>query len=49
MADAQYLSERIPGAELAELNAAHLSNVEQSTAFTNAVGDFLSRKGMQHG
>jgi 3-oxoadipate enol-lactonase len=49
MPDAQYLSERIPGAELAELNAAHLSNVEQATAFTTAVGDFLSRKEMHNG
>ncbi|MBI3477102.1 MAG: 3-oxoadipate enol-lactonase [Acidobacteria bacterium] len=49
MADAQYLTERIPGSVLAELNAAHLSNVEQAGAFTNAVADFLSRKGMHNG
>jgi 3-oxoadipate enol-lactonase len=49
MADAQYLIERIPGSVLAELNAAHLSNVEQATAFTHAVADFLSRKGIHNG
>jgi len=49
VADAQYLIERIPGSVLVELNAAHLSNVEQAKAFTNAVGDFLSGKGMHNG
>jgi len=41
-ADAELLRERIPGARLVTLPAAHLSNVEQPTAFTNAVLAFLS-------
>jgi 3-oxoadipate enol-lactonase len=42
-ADAQFLAERIPGAAKVELNAAHLSNVEQADAFTEAVRHFLSK------
>jgi 3-oxoadipate enol-lactonase len=41
--DANFLADRIPGAERIELNAAHLSNVEQAGAFTEAVSNFLSR------
>jgi 3-oxoadipate enol-lactonase len=41
-ADAELLRARIPGARLITLPAAHLSNVEQPTAFTNAVLEFLS-------
>ena len=41
--DALFLKERIRGAVAVELNAAHLSNVEQPEAFTQAVSDFLSR------
>ena len=41
--DAQFLADRITGAERIELNAAHLSNVEQAGAFTEAVSHFLSR------
>jgi 3-oxoadipate enol-lactonase len=41
--DAHFLAERIPGATEQALAAAHLSNIEQSDAFTKAVGDFLSR------
>lgn len=40
-ADARFLAERIPGARYVELDAAHLSNLEQSTLFTSAVLDFL--------
>jgi 3-oxoadipate enol-lactonase len=42
-ADAQYLVKEIRGAASVELNAAHLSNVEQAEAFTEAVISFLSR------
>jgi len=39
-ADAQYLANHIQGAAIVELNAAHLSNVEQADAFTQAVSYF---------
>jgi 3-oxoadipate enol-lactonase len=39
--DGRYLHERIPAAQYCELNAAHLSNVEQSAAFLQAMLDFL--------
>jgi len=42
-ADAQFLISRIRGAEIVELDAAHLSNVEQAEAFTDATSTFLSR------
>jgi 3-oxoadipate enol-lactonase len=41
--DAHFLKDRIPGAVEVELPAAHLSNVEQAEAFTEAVRQFLSR------
>jgi 3-oxoadipate enol-lactonase len=41
--DAHFLKDRIPGAAEVELPAAHLSNVEQADAFTEAVSYFLSR------
>jgi 3-oxoadipate enol-lactonase len=37
----KFVCDNIPGARLVELDAAHLSNVEQSESFTNAVLDFL--------
>jgi 3-oxoadipate enol-lactonase len=40
--EAQFLSDHIPGAIKVELAAAHLSNVEQATAFTQAVSNFLA-------
>jgi 3-oxoadipate enol-lactonase len=40
-ADAQLLAGSIPGAQLVELDAAHLSNIEQADAFNEAVLDFL--------
>lgn len=43
LADAQFLTQRIKGAEEVELAAAHLSNVEQAEAFTQAVGNFISK------
>jgi 3-oxoadipate enol-lactonase len=41
-ADAKFISERLPGAQYVELNAAHLSNVEDEARFTTEVGDFLA-------
>jgi len=41
-ADGEALRAAIPGAHLVSLRAAHLSNIEQSDAFTAAVRDFLS-------
>lgn len=40
--DADFLVNRIQGAAKLELHAAHLSNVEQPAAFTEAVENFLS-------
>ena len=39
--DGQFLSARIPGARYVELNAAHLSNIEQAKQFTAEVSSFL--------
>jgi 3-oxoadipate enol-lactonase len=39
--DAQKLTEKIPGARYIELPAAHISNVEAATRFTNEVSAFL--------
>ena len=41
-ADGRFLAERIRGARFVELNAAHLSNVEDEARFTEEVGDFLA-------
>ena len=41
--DANFMAERITGSKKVELNAAHLSNIEQAALFTEAVGTFLSR------
>jgi 3-oxoadipate enol-lactonase len=41
--DAHFLAAKIPGANESELDAAHLSNVEQAEAFTKTVSSFLSR------
>ena len=40
-ADAQFLTSRIGGSKSVELDAAHLSNVEQDAAFTEALECFL--------
>jgi 3-oxoadipate enol-lactonase len=40
-ADGQFLAEHIPGARYLELDAAHLSNIEQSHQFTSEVAAFL--------
>src|SRR5579863_7366032 len=41
LSESQFLSDRIPESHKVELAAAHLSNVEQPAAFTQAVSDFL--------
>jgi len=41
LADAQYVVEHIPGAHYAELNAAHLSNIEAKEEFNQAVLRFF--------
>ena len=41
-ADGAWLAARIPGASLIDLDAAHLSNVERSDAFSAAVRGFLT-------
>jgi pimeloyl-ACP methyl ester carboxylesterase len=41
-ADAEVLAARIAGSQLVTLDAAHLSNIEQSAAFNAALLDFLS-------
>jgi 3-oxoadipate enol-lactonase len=37
----EYIKNHIPGARYAVLEAAHISNVEQADAYTNAVLGFL--------
>ena len=44
-ADAEFIRERIPGAKLVMLDAAHLSNVEQAEKFTAEVLGFLKPGG----
>lgn len=39
--DGRYLAQNIPGARYVELDAAHLSNIEQSELFTSEVAKFL--------
>jgi 3-oxoadipate enol-lactonase len=41
-AGGEEIARRIPGAKVVRLEAAHLSNLEKSEAFTSAVGDFLA-------
>jgi 3-oxoadipate enol-lactonase len=41
-ADGQFLAARIPGARYVELNAAHLSNIEDADSFTREVVTFLN-------
>ncbi len=40
-ASLQFIHERIAGSTMLLLDAAHLTNVEQHEAFTNAVGEFI--------
>jgi 3-oxoadipate enol-lactonase len=39
---AEFMRSRVPGAQMTILNAAHISNVEQATAFTTEVLGFLT-------
>ena len=41
-ADGRFLAQQIPGARYAELNAAHLSNIEQQDGFNNELAAFLN-------
>src|SRR4029077_14768998 len=41
-ADGRFLAQQIPGARYAELNAAHLSNVEAQDQFNNELAAFLN-------
>lgn len=41
MAGMEFIRDRVPGAQFIALEAAHLSNVEQADAFTDAVMNFL--------
>ena len=40
--EGRFLSECIPGAQFEELDAAHLSNIEQSERFTSTISKFLA-------
>jgi len=44
--DGKFLAAQIPGAQYVELDAAHLSNVEASSAYTSAVLRFLNPQGV---
>ena len=44
VAAGEYIRSQIPGASLTILDAAHISNVEQSHAFTDAVVGFLTQR-----
>lgn len=41
--DGKFLAKQIPGASYVELDAAHLSNIEQHERFTQEVSDFLRK------
>lgn len=43
-ADGKFLAVGIPGAQYAELNASHLSNIEDAADFTGAVVEFFSHQ-----
>ncbi len=43
-ADGRFIVDHIPGAQYAELNAAHLSNIEAPEAFTAALTKFLAQQ-----
>ena len=44
IADAEFMRSRIPGASMTILDAAHISNVEQPHAFTDALVGFLTQQ-----
>jgi len=41
-ADGHFLAQQIPGARYVELNAAHLSNIEDQARFNNELAAFLN-------
>jgi 3-oxoadipate enol-lactonase len=41
--DGQFIAGRIPAARCVELDAAHLSNIEQSERFTRELSEFLQK------
>jgi len=41
VADGQFMQQRIPQSHLAEIDASHISNVEQPEAFNKILKDFL--------
>jgi hypothetical protein len=41
-ADGRFLAHQIPGAKYVELNAAHLSNIEDQDRFTTELAAFLN-------
>ena len=41
-AEGKWIAEAIPSAQLLELDAAHLSNIERAAEFTAAVANFLT-------
>jgi pimeloyl-ACP methyl ester carboxylesterase len=41
-ADGNFIAQQIPGARFVELDAAHMSNIEQAHRFTKEVCDFLN-------
>lgn len=49
MDQARLIAGRVPGAELVELDAAHLANIEQEAAFTRALAEFLKAEESRHG
>jgi 3-oxoadipate enol-lactonase len=44
VADGEFMRSRIPGASMTILDAAHISNVEQPHAFTDALVGFLTQR-----
>jgi 3-oxoadipate enol-lactonase len=44
IAAGEFIRSRIPGAALTIVDAAHISNVEQPDAFTDAVVGFLAQR-----
>ena len=44
IADAEFMRSRIPGASMTILDAAHISNIEQPHAFTDALVGFLTQR-----
>jgi 3-oxoadipate enol-lactonase len=47
--ESRFLVEHIPGSQYVELDAAHLSNIEQPDEFTSALSAFFLTPGQSHG